>query len=72
MEVWTLRIVEPTLDELLADEIMVLVTRSAGTDRARLRALLRDVAGRLPVERFAAVTPRCASEAGFGCWPPAA
>jgi hypothetical protein len=34
-----------------------------------LRALLRDVAFRLPAERLAAVKPRCASPAGSGCRP---
>ena len=42
---------EPTLEELLNDEIMRPVMRSAGLDAAALRALLRDLAGR--------VRPRC-------------
>ncbi len=37
---------EPTLDELLRDDIMVPVMRSAGTDASRLRALVIDVARR--------------------------
>jgi hypothetical protein len=44
--------VEPTLEELLRDEIMVPVTRSAGIDVARLRALMTDVARRRPGERL--------------------
>jgi hypothetical protein len=71
MDVRKLRRAEPNLEELLADDMMGLVTRSAGTDRAGLRALLSDMAGRLPVERFAVITPRCASPAGCGCPQPA-
>jgi hypothetical protein len=71
MGVWKLLRAEPNLEELLADDMMGWVTKSAGTDRAGLRALLRDMAGRLPVERFAAITPRCASPAGCGCPQPA-
>jgi hypothetical protein len=51
--------VEPTLDELLRDDIMVSVTRSAGIDIARLRALMTDVARRRPGERF---------KRPYGCW----
>jgi hypothetical protein len=43
---------EPTLEELLRDDIMVAVTRSAGMDVARLRALMTDVARRWPSERL--------------------
>ena len=43
---------EPTLEELLRDDIMVSVTRSAGIDVARLRALVTDVARRRPGERL--------------------
>lgn len=43
---------EPTLDELLRDEIMVPVMRSAGIDPARLRALMTEVARRRPGERL--------------------
>jgi hypothetical protein len=42
---------EPTLDELLRDEIMVPVMRSAGVDAARLRSMVTDLARRLPVRR---------------------
>jgi hypothetical protein len=43
---------EPTLDELLADEIMHPVMRSAGLDAGGLRALLRDLARRLGAQSF--------------------
>jgi hypothetical protein len=62
---------EPSLEELLADDMMGWVTKSAGIDRARLRALLSDMAGRLPAERLAAITPHCASPAPCGCPQPA-
>jgi hypothetical protein len=42
---------EPTLEEMLRDDIMVLVMRSAGVDAAKLRMLVTDVARRLPVRR---------------------
>ena len=42
---------EPTLEELLRDEIMVPVMRSAGVDAARLRSMVLDLARRLPVTR---------------------
>jgi hypothetical protein len=51
---------EPTLDELLADEMMHWVMKSAGLDAGGLRALLRDLAHRLNPE---SLTPRC------GCPP---
>ncbi len=71
MESWNPLRCEPSLEELLGDEMMGAVTLSAGTDRKRLRALLSDVAGRLPAERFAGLRPRCASPAGRGCRPAA-
>ena len=43
---------EPTLEELLRDDIMVPVTRSAGIDVARLPALGTGVARRRPGERL--------------------
>lgn len=42
---------EPTLEELLRDDIMAPVMRSAGIDAARLRALVTDLARRLPLKR---------------------
>ena len=51
---------EPTLEDLLADEIMRPVMKSAGLDAGGLRALLRDLAHRLALE---SLTPRC------GCSP---
>jgi hypothetical protein len=71
MGVWKLLRAEPSLEELLADDMMGWVTKSAGTDRAGLRALLSEMAGRLSAERFAAITPRCASPARCDCPQPA-
>jgi len=48
MACWKLEVEEPSLDELLGDEMMVAVTRSAGLDRRRLRDLLVALARRLP------------------------
>ena len=45
-------VAEPTLEEMLREDIIVLVMRSAGVDAAKLRALVTDVARRLPVERL--------------------
>ncbi len=47
MRRWKMSEVEPSLDELLDDEIMIPVMRSAGIDAAQLRAELRQAAGRL-------------------------
>jgi hypothetical protein len=47
---------EPTLDELLADDIMRPVMKSAGLDAGGLRALLRELAHRLAPDNL---TPRC-------------
>jgi len=44
---------EPSLDELLADEIMDAVTRSAHLDRERLRRQLSEVALRVYVKTAA-------------------
>jgi len=71
MESWMALCCEPSLEELLADEMMGSVTRSAGTDRLRLRALLRDIARRLPADRLARLRPRCASPAMLFCRPAA-
>jgi hypothetical protein len=43
---WNLGEREPSIEELLADEIMGLVMRSAGIDAEELRALLRRTARR--------------------------
>lgn len=42
---------EPSLDELLDDEVMVPVMRSAGLCAADLRALVADAAERLDLQR---------------------
>lgn len=38
---------EPSLDELLADEIMAPVLKSAGSDREQLRAMMVETARRI-------------------------
>jgi hypothetical protein len=57
---------EPSLEELLADEMMSAVMRSAGLDRMGLCAMLADVAGRLSLR------PRSACSAEPDCQPSAA
>jgi hypothetical protein len=42
---------EPTLDDLLEDDIMKVVVRSAGTDITELRARLAETARRLSAIR---------------------
>jgi hypothetical protein len=69
MPVWKLMVREPSLDELLRDEMMAAVTRSAGLDLGGLRALLVDVAARVPPER---ATRRSACSAAPDCRPSAA
>jgi hypothetical protein len=71
MGLWYMLHCEPSLEDLLADEMMGAVTRSAGTDRDALKAMLQALAVRLPAERFAAVRPRCASREATGCRPSA-
>ena len=55
---------EPTLDELLNDDIMVAIVRSAGMEPATLRQMLTELAARLPPDRL---RPRFgwAEERGF-------
>jgi hypothetical protein len=43
---WRMTMIEPTLDDLLDDEIMAPVMRSAGLDAAQLKARLRETARR--------------------------
>jgi hypothetical protein len=71
MGLWKVLRCEPSLDDLLADEMMGAVTRSAGTDRAGLRAMLSALALRLPAEQLDGLRPRCASPAASGCRPAA-
>ena len=47
MQRWKMSEVEPSLDDLLDDEIMIPVMRSAGLSAQELRAELRRTAGRL-------------------------
>jgi hypothetical protein len=47
MRRWKIDVVEPSLDDLLDDEIMTPVMRSAGTSAESLRAALRETACRI-------------------------
>ena len=65
---WKMTMIEPTLDDLLADEIMQPVMRSAGIDAAQLKACLGETARRrserdivLPLP----VPPSCSMHAVF-------
>ena len=69
MKPWKLRVREPSLEDLLGDEMMAAVMRSAGLDRAGLRGLLAELAGRLPPERL---MRRRGSAAALGARPSAA
>jgi hypothetical protein len=51
MRPWRMAGVEPSLDELLNDEVMVPVMRSAGLCAEDLRALVAEAADRLDDER---------------------
>jgi hypothetical protein len=44
---WRMTMIEPTLDDLLDDDIMNPVMRSAGIDADRLKAALAETARRL-------------------------
>jgi hypothetical protein len=57
---------EPSLEELLGDEMMSAVTRSAGLDPMRLRAMLAEIAGRMPFR------PRSECSVEPDCQPSAA
>jgi hypothetical protein len=62
MQRWKMSEVEPSLDELLGDEIMIPVMRSAGLSADQLRAELRQAAHRL-----ARVTTKPPTESSC-CW----
>ena len=53
--------IEPTLDDLLDDEIMTPIMRSAGVDVNELRARLAETAYRLTAQKNAAWTARRAA-----------
>ncbi|MGH7123926.1 MAG: hypothetical protein ACREFI_06100 [Stellaceae bacterium] len=65
MRRWTMSEVEPSLDDLLDDEIMIPVMRSAGLSAEQLRAELKRTAGRL-----AGLEPTLPIKHGC-CWAPA-
>jgi len=52
MRKWRAAGVEPSLDELLGDELMVPVMRSAGLSADDIRALVVETADRLHGERW--------------------
>ena len=62
MRRWKMSEVEPSLDDLLGDEIMIPVMRSAGLSAEQLRAELRQAAIRL-----ARVMTKSPTE-GCCCW----
>lgn len=62
MRRWKMSEVEPSLDELLGDEIMIPVMRSAGLSADELRAELR-----LAASRLAHVRTRSPTESSC-CW----
>jgi hypothetical protein len=68
MRTWLNTRHEPSLDELLGDDMMGAVMRSAGVDRAGLRRSLEELARRLPPE---ALTRRCGCSGERGCRPSA-
>ncbi len=57
---WKMTMIEPTLDDLLEDEIMASVMRSSGIDAAQLRARLGETARRL-LEQDIVLPPPTAS-----------
>ena len=62
MQRWRMSEVEPSLEDLLDDEIMIPVMRSAGLSAEQLRAELRRTAS-----RRAGLTARPASKSSC-CW----
>ena len=62
MRRWKMSEVEPSLDDLLDDEIMVPVMRSAGLSAEQLRAELRRTASRL-----VGLKPKQPTQGGC-CW----
>ena len=65
MRRWKMSEVEPSLDDLLDDEIMIPVMRSAGVSAEQLRAELKSTAGRLAgLKAKSPIKSTC-------CWAPA-
>jgi hypothetical protein len=60
MRKWKITVVEPSLEDLLADEMMEPVMRSAGVSADDLRAELRRAACRLARDRSGGKTCRWA------------
>jgi 2-hydroxychromene-2-carboxylate isomerase len=64
---WKMTMIEPTLEDLLDDEIMTPVMRSAGLDAAELRARLAETARRLAETLAKPVTARRSCRAPEMC-----
>jgi hypothetical protein len=62
MQRWKMSVVEPSLDDLLGDEIMIPVMRSAGLSAEQLRADLRATA-----QRLARLKTKSRTESGWCC-----
>ena len=58
---WKMTMIEPTLDDLLEDDMMRAVMRSAGVSAAELRAKLSETARRLAGKGSTATQSGCAS-----------
>jgi hypothetical protein len=58
---WKMTMIEPTLDDLLEDELMAPVMRSAGISAAELRAKLSETARRLAGKPVPAARQHCSS-----------
>jgi hypothetical protein len=60
---WKMTMIEPTLDDLLEDEMMTSVMRSAGVDALQIKARLAEQARRLGDRGEAESRRSCRSEA---------
>jgi len=67
MAEWRMTMIEPTLDDLLDDEIMAPIMRSAGVDAAQLKARLSETARRLTDQSVVLPPPRHACRSLAQC-----
>jgi hypothetical protein len=65
---WKMTMIEPTLDDLLDDDIMLPIMRSAGINAAELKARLGEAARRLVQPEIVLPPPaaRCACRMDIG------